>query len=163
MDLQRPILKLSRAQAFACIAMFETGTCNLDPSSLLEVFAISSGNSLFVANALLVDPHEAPDSSDIRRMVGNIGRAGLSLLIPPARPKIRHADLGSWKEINHVPFHGDAEDNFQNNSIHLSFTVYEMPFRALEGDSHTIDRPINLIETLVSVTKEADGSPTLML
>lgn len=39
-----PIPALSRQQAFACISMFETGTCNLDPQYLEEVFAISSGN-----------------------------------------------------------------------------------------------------------------------
>jgi hypothetical protein len=43
--LIEPIPKLSRAQAFACISMFETGICDLDPVSLFEVFAISSGNS----------------------------------------------------------------------------------------------------------------------
>jgi hypothetical protein len=147
----QPIPKLARPEAFACISMFETGTCNLDPTSVRDVFAISSGNSLFVADALLVDPYEEPDISDIRRMVGNIGRAGLSLLVPPPRTKIRHTDLGNWKEINHAPFDGTPEDSFQNNSIHLTFTEYEMPLQTVEGDGHTIDRPVNLLESLVSV------------
>lgn len=146
-----PIPTLSRQQAFACISMFETGTCNLDPFSLAEVFAISSGNSIFVAGALLVDPHEQPYETDIRRMLGNIGRAGLSLLVPPPRTKIRGTNLENWKEINHLPFDGTAEDCFQNTSIHLSFTEYEMPLGTTENNHHTIDRPINLIESLISV------------
>lgn len=146
-----PIPALSRQQAFACISMFETGTCNLDPLSLSEVFAISSGSSIFVASALLVDPHEQPHATAMHRVVGNIGRAGLSLLVPPPRTKIRRAELGNWKEINHLPFDGTAENCFQNTSIHLSFTEYEMPLATAENNQHTIDRPINLIESLISV------------
>jgi len=146
-----PIPTLSRQQAFACVAMFETGTCNLDPLSLTEVFAISSGNSIFVSSTLLVDPYEQPRPADIRRMVGNIGRAGLSLLVPPLRTKIRSTKLENWKEINHSPFDGTAEDCFRNTSIHLSFTEYEMPLATTQTNHHTIDRPINLIESLISV------------
>jgi hypothetical protein len=149
--LIEPIPKLSRAQAFACISMFETGICDLDPASLFEVFAISSGNSLFVANELLTDPHEEVEVSDIRRMVGNIGRAGLSLLIPPPRPKTRPADLGNWKSVNHIPFDGTFVDSFHSTSVHLSFTEYEMPLHALGDGRHEIDRPINLMESLISV------------
>ena len=37
--------RLSLAQTFACIAMFESGTYDVDPSILEHVFAMSSGNS----------------------------------------------------------------------------------------------------------------------
>ena len=49
--------------------MFESGTCNIDPDTLSEVFAMSSGNSLYVASALLYDPFQQPGCAEIRRVV----------------------------------------------------------------------------------------------
>ena len=49
---------LRLSQAFAYVAIFESGTFNLDPSTLSEVFAISFGNSLYVAASLLCHPYE---------------------------------------------------------------------------------------------------------
>jgi len=60
--------------------MFGTGTGNLDASTLGEAFSISSGNSLFVAAGLLVDPHEKVHATNIKRTVGNTGHPSLSLL-----------------------------------------------------------------------------------
>jgi hypothetical protein len=71
------------SHAFACVAIFDSGTCNLDPGSLSEVFAMSSGNSLYVAGALLCDPYEQPNSTELRRVVGNTGRSGITFLISP--------------------------------------------------------------------------------
>ena len=142
---------LSRPQTFACIAMLDSGTCDLDPATLGEVFALSSGNSIYVSGALLCDPYEKPREVEVRRVIGNIGRAGVSLLIAPPNQKIRDADLQSWQEINHLPFDGTAEDCFRQTSVHLSFTGYEMPLINNSEQRHIIDRPVNLIETLVSV------------
>ncbi|KAH8684202.1 hypothetical protein BGZ60DRAFT_161886 [Tricladium varicosporioides] len=143
-------LTLTRSQAFACIAMFESGTCNMDPESLKEVFAMSSGNSLYVAGPLLCDPHEEPGPTEIRRVVGNIGRAGITFLIAPPEVNMRKADTGKWMHIDHYPFDGKMEDYFQQTSIHLSFTNYEMPLIS-ESHRHIIDRAAMLVETLVSV------------
>jgi hypothetical protein len=143
-------LKLSRAQAFACISHLDSGTCNVDPNALDEVFAMSTGNSIYVMGSLLCDPHQTLESTEIRRVVGNVGRAGISLLIAPPQPKIQEPDLTAWREINHYDFDGTAADGFKSTSIHLSFTAYEMPLK-LDDNQHTIDRPISLVETLISV------------
>jgi hypothetical protein len=53
--------------------------------------------------------------------------------------------------IEHATFDGQPEDSFRQTSIHLSFTDYEMPVRIRDESRHIIDRPANLVETLVSV------------
>jgi hypothetical protein len=63
--------------------MFETGTVDLDPGFLKAVMAMSSGGSIFVAAAVLCDPYERPNSTEVRRIAGNVGRAGISMLSPP--------------------------------------------------------------------------------
>ncbi|KAH8597426.1 hypothetical protein B0O99DRAFT_507860 [Bisporella sp. PMI_857] len=142
---------LSLAQAFACIAMFESGTCNVDPECLSEVFAMSSGNSLFVAAALLCDPYDRPNLSTVRRVVGNIGRPGITFLICPPEVKIREADPEQWMSINHNKFDGQLDDCFQNTSLHLSFTEYEFPVDSGHASRHIIDRSAILLESLISL------------
>jgi len=146
---------LTLSQAFACIAMFESGTRNIAPNALSEVFAMSSGNSLYVAGSLLCDPFERPGRAEIRRVVGNIGRAAISLLISPPEVKIREPDPEKWMAINHEKFNGKLEDHFQRTSVHLSFTQYEIPL-VTENDRHTIDRGVVLIETLISIYDGGD-------
>ncbi|KAH9210507.1 hypothetical protein DL95DRAFT_370861 [Leptodontidium sp. 2 PMI_412] len=141
---------LNRQQAFACVAMFDTGTCDLDPAALTQIFAMSSGNSIFVAGSLLCDPYERTEPNEIRRVVGNIGRAGISLLMSTPKPEIRERELENWKQINHHPFRGDLENCFGETTVHLSFSGYDMPLATQENDRY-IDRPANLVETLVSV------------
>lgn len=141
---------LTRSEAFACVARCESGTRDLDPRSLREVFAMSSGNSLYIAGDLLCDPCEHPQPSDIRRVVGNIGRAGITFLIPPPEVRVRKANPERWMAINHNTFDGKLENYFQQTSIHLSFTAYEAPLIG-SNPRHTIDRDIVLVESLVSV------------
>jgi hypothetical protein len=146
----RHVLSLTRPQTFACIAMFDSGTCDLNPSALQDVFAMSSGNSIYVSGALLCDPHEETRPKVIRRVTGNIGRAGISLLMGPPNPEIRAPEIENWKQINHHPFQGIPEDCFKETSVHLYFTGYDLPLMTQRNDRH-IDRPANLIETRVSV------------
>jgi hypothetical protein len=142
---------LSRAQTLACILMFDSGVCNLDPEIFTDVMAISSGGSLYIAGPLLCDPFEEPGSTEVRRVVGNIGRPGISLLVPPPRPRMKGAALENWRQINHNIYNGTPEDCFSRTSIHLSFTEYEMPLKINNDETHMIDRPVNLVETLVQV------------
>jgi len=143
---------LTLAQAFACIAMFESGTCDLDPRALTEVFAMSSGNSLYIAGALLCDPYEQLSSSEIRRVVGNVGRTGITFLISPAEVNVREADPQKWMAINHEPFDGKMENHFEHTSIHLSsFTEYKISLVTENTAHHMIDSAAVLLETLVSV------------
>ncbi|KAH6714304.1 hypothetical protein BKA61DRAFT_58103 [Leptodontidium sp. MPI-SDFR-AT-0119] len=140
---------LTKTQAFACIAMFETGYMNLAPHSLEQVMAVSSGNSLFVAVGLLEDPWQVTDYGGIRRLAGNIGKAGLNLLVPPPKPRIGVPDLSNWGVINHNEFEGEVEDSFRSTSLHLSFTDYQLPIDI--GIHGNRDGEAFFLESLVSV------------
>jgi hypothetical protein len=123
----------------------------LPPSSLKKVMAISSGNSIFVAAALCRDPSWGSDGQValIRRYVGNVGKAGVVILVPPAAPRIRRFDPASWKHINHDDFSGEMADCFQATSLHLSFTEYEPPIDT--GSHGGRDGQAFFLESLVSV------------
>ncbi|CAL8584406.1 hypothetical protein XPA_010009 [Xanthoria parietina] len=142
---------LSRAQTFACIAMFHTGTNNFDPRRLRDVFGLSSGNSMYVAGPLLCDPYENAGETEIRHIVGNIGRHGLSMLVPPPAPRVHKLPPGTWNQLNFLRFDGKPENSFERTSIHLSFTHFQMPLPDDLRDDHIVDRPAQLVETLVSV------------
>ena len=143
------LYELSLAGTFACIAMFESGTYNIDPGTLDHVFAMSSGNSLFVAAPLLNNPGEWDTEVQIKRVVGNIGRAGIAMLIPPQDPRIRKPELENWELINHAPFDGQCANSFQNTTHHLSFTQYTMPCDI--GRHGVQDIEAFFIESLISV------------
>jgi hypothetical protein len=135
---------------FACIAMFDSGIYNFEPSDLPHVFALSSGNSSYVAAPITDDLAESSNSR-IRHVVGNVGRPGLTFLIPPTEVKIREAQNEHWMHINHAPFDGNLEDCFEPTTIHLGFTEYTLPLHQNFYAHNIIDWPASLVETLVSV------------
>jgi hypothetical protein len=92
-----------------------------------------------------------PRTQILDALLENLGRAGGSLLIPPADPAVREPYDDRWTQINYTKLDGKVEDSFQHTSIHLSFTSYEMPLSMDSGSGRTIDRPAALLETLVSV------------
>ena len=143
------LCELNLASTFACIAMFESGTYDIDPETLDHVFAMSSGNSLFVAGPLLNDPSEWSKEIQVERVVGNIGRAGIAMLIPPQDPRIRKRQLENWELVSHAPFDGQCADSFQNTTHHLSFTQYTMPCNI--GTHGAQDTEAFFIESLISV------------
>jgi hypothetical protein len=151
---ENPEKPLGRPRAFACIAMFESGTFNFDPDSLRHVMALCFGDSLFVVSALLDDPTEF-STHMIQRIPGNIGRAGMAMLIPPSSPQVRGIDPTKWSVVNHDSFDGKLEDNFDNTTLHLSFTGYEWPLDAsrLSGSKHV---EAYFLETLISVFNSGD-------
>ncbi|KAG4442569.1 hypothetical protein IFR05_001981 [Cadophora sp. M221] len=144
-------LRLSLPEVFSCIALFDSGIYDVSPDSISHAFAVSVGNSIFVSSGLLEDPHRVPNLSDVRRITGNIGKAGISFLVAPAIPKIKAIDMENWRLINHEPFAGKLEDNFHQTSIHLSFTGYNLPLKTERKNRHIVDRPASLVETIVSV------------
>lgn len=141
--------KLSRKQVFSCIAMFENRKVNVDPDLLDQVMAISAGGSIYVAMPLLSDPFDPVQPNEIRHIIGNISKPGLSLMIPPMAPKVRKVDEDKWTLINHAPFDGQLDDCFQRTSLHLSFTGYQLPLMAAEHGYQGVEA--NFVETLVSV------------
>jgi hypothetical protein len=127
----RDLLSLTpeRSGYFALLATFETGTLNPDPLALDKVMAMSSGDSIFVASHLLVDPWDSRDlsPSSICRIRGNIGRPGVAMMVPPPELQMRPRDSTNWQIINHAPFDGELFDSFAGTSLHLSFTEYNRP------------------------------------
>lgn len=139
----------SLAEKLACIAMFETGSHTVRSEQLKSVMAMSSGNSIYVANALLQDPLEANQygPQGITRIVGNIDHPGVVMLAPPQAPLVREEDPGSWRVVNHHKFDGKVENCFSGTSLHLSFTKYEVPLSVSIG---AVDAEISMVETLIS-------------
>jgi hypothetical protein len=148
-------VKLSRPEAFACIAMFDSGRL-IDPVYLQNVFAITSGNSIFVASPMLSDPYYTPLETEIKRVHGNIGQPGLSFLIPPPEPLVRKANQEAWTLLSHSEFRGASEDSFGKTSMHLRLTQYKPELPGLYQDEHYIEEGMALRETLVQVFDGAD-------
>ncbi|KAJ4295112.1 hypothetical protein N0V90_007121 [Kalmusia sp. IMI 367209] len=111
------------SEAFACISMFDNGI-QLKASDCTGLLALSSKDVMYVSEALLDFPAHNP--SAIRCIAGNIGKPGLSLLLPPSDPEVRDS-LDDWQLINHAPYDGRAENNFGSTSLHLNLTGAEMP------------------------------------
>ncbi|KPM45760.1 hypothetical protein AK830_g794 [Neonectria ditissima] len=132
-------LQARRDTGFACIASMETGDQDLDPDMLKEVMALSVGDSIYSLSALFSDPHLEPQAvlSDngsatrgtcIIRTLGNVGKYGISLLIPPPELKMRKPDCGQWNVINHDVWDGTSADSFGETSLHLFLTEYRVPY-----------------------------------
>ncbi|THV44085.1 hypothetical protein BGAL_0739g00020 [Botrytis galanthina] len=148
LDCLKPY-ELTRMEAFAAICMLESGEINLEPKHFSNVMALSTGDSIYVAAALLCDPSETPLSHEIRRIVGNVGRPGIALLIPCSDPKIKRSELNSWNLINNGDFNGELQDSFQDTSLHLSFTGFSLPIDT--GVVGGQDSEVILLESVVSL------------
>ena len=138
--------RLERGTAFACIAMFESGIYDIDPTLLKNVIAMSSSDSIYIGSALLLDPHEGAYSGDIRRVLGNIGKPGMAFMVPPVNPMIREVKMSERSRIERNEFDGNMRDCFENASLHLSFTGASAPIN-LRGQ----DVDVYLLETLISL------------
>jgi hypothetical protein len=106
--------------------MFESGQYSIAPSTLSGVMAISSHDSIFVASALMSDPSEDHVEKPIKRVFGNMGRSEMVFMIPPADPRFKAPDSGSWLHIDHAPFDGQLIDSFKSTSLHLGLTDFEL-------------------------------------
>ncbi|PYI27959.1 hypothetical protein BP00DRAFT_459790 [Aspergillus indologenus CBS 114.80] len=143
---------LSREHAFAAILQFESGTISVDTSELAAVLAISSGNSLFIAEQLLRDPTLPGGSSScaVSHVIGNVGKPGIALLVSPPELAMREHSLDRWRFINHCPFDGDpVGGKFDGTSLHLSFTGWEGPVSL--GSSSYRSLEAYYLETTISV------------
>ena len=136
-----------RPRTFACVASMETGTLNLDPRNLNFTFAMCSANSIYVAGVILSDPFDVTPDYNVRRIVGNIGRSGVCMLVAPQGPKIRPLS-DEFNVVNHATYDLQREDNFKGTSFHLSFTDWSLPMDT-EG-TRTIDQDVYFVESVVS-------------
>lgn len=83
--------KSTQATKFACNTLLETGTLDINPSTLTSVMATSSGNSIYVGDALPQDPSEpdlsaAPGWQGITCIWRNLDPPGMVIVIPPQAP-----------------------------------------------------------------------------
>lgn len=139
---------LTRSESFTAIAFFETGDCDIE-TIVEDVMALSCGSSLYVAAPLLCDPWETPKEYEIRRITGNIGRAGVALLVSAKNLRRKPIEVDNWSIVRHEPFSGEPEDCFTATSLHLSFTGFEVPLNS--GTFGNQDIEAYYLETFVSV------------
>ncbi|KAH6856272.1 hypothetical protein B0I37DRAFT_389598 [Chaetomium sp. MPI-CAGE-AT-0009] len=141
---QQHLKSMGRAQSFACVAMFESGRFNIDPTRLNEVIALCSEDSIF----LLSDPSTEAEKLGIRHIIGNVGVAGMVCMVSPTEPRIRSPGHDA-SLVSHAPYDGPLNERFRGTSLHLSFTTWKIP---LDWDSTgDIDQEIYLLESVVSV------------
>lgn len=138
----------TRAQAFACITHLDSGTIDLLPEDMESALAVCIQNSIFVAAMVISDPLESTRGYDIRRLVGNINKHGICVLIAPQNPQIRPLQ-NDYSVVNHEPYDYKREDNFRDTTLHLSFTNWSMPLDT--GGTRTIDKEVNIIESVITV------------
>ncbi|KAK0670780.1 hypothetical protein QBC41DRAFT_220996 [Cercophora samala] len=143
--------QMTRAELFACVAMFESGRFNIDPRNLTDVIALCSDDSLYVADVLLSDPCTSPSELGIRHLVGNIGQTGMVCLVSPTKPRIRQIGHDALM-VSHPVFDGRCKDSFKGTSLHLSFTNWKVPLAP--GPKGEIDQEIFLLESVVSVQEQ---------
>ncbi|KAJ5627388.1 hypothetical protein N7528_004815 [Penicillium herquei] len=148
---------LPRESAFAAILQFESGHIDVDIPDLAPVLAISSGNSLFIAEDLLHDPIPSPDTLPcaISHVTGNVGKAGIALLVSPSEVKVREHDIERWRFVNHNPFSGQLTGGtFEGTSLHLSFTGWEGPV-SLHSSSYR-EMEAYFVEAIVSINDSGE-------
>lgn len=143
-----PIL-LDRSETFACICMFESGRFNIEPHRVKNAIAMSSAESLFVAAPVLRDPGKLTSHSEVERVIGNVGRAGIAFLVLPEKPMIKPQDLDVWNMINHEDYDSRRIDCFAGTTLHLSFTGSVVPIDV--GATSARDMEIYMLESVVSV------------
>ena len=141
-------LEIDLASTFACIAMLESGNIDLSTNGMESVMAMSSGDSLFIANALISDPAKQFEST-VRRIRGNVGRPGVAFLVPPEEPQIRTTESRDWNYLNFDEFDGVLTDSFTATSLHMSFTDFVLPIDT--GSRGLRDVEIYFLETVISV------------
>ncbi|OTA76887.1 hypothetical protein M434DRAFT_87894 [Hypoxylon sp. CO27-5] len=127
----------------------ETGSYNLNPDELENVFAISAADSLYIASALVQDL-TTKTTCPVKRFIGTIGRAGMAFMVPPKDPEIRSYDkIDEWYQYDHKEFDGTMEDCFKGTSLHISFSEAS---QAVNIDfSGGRDVEAYFLETLISV------------
>ena len=140
----------ARPSILACIVHFESGTLLLRPDELDNTLAIASGNSIFVISIMVSDPFEDTPETSVKRIIGNIGRTGICMLVAPFEPKIR--PLGDqYNLVEHAVNDGKRENNFKGTSLHLSFTDWTLPLEGTGAKGRTIDQEAYLVESVISV------------
>ncbi|KAI1408435.1 hypothetical protein F5Y13DRAFT_204797 [Hypoxylon sp. FL1857] len=141
-----------RSTKFSCLAMLESGGHDIRPDQVELVMAMVTGNSIYASEALLQDPIESdcsslPQFKGIRRLTGNVGHAGIVMLVPPPTPRVLQQDT-TWRLDKVNTFDGQLQSPFKQTSLHLKLTEYKIP---LAGARSAIDPDVVIREALISV------------
>ncbi|KLP01194.1 Uncharacterized protein LW94_7945 [Fusarium fujikuroi] len=113
-----------------------------------HIIGLSFQDSIIVPASLVHDPGEKVPH--LIRILGNIGRPGLTLLIAPANPMLAPLDEGTWRISNLNRFNGKTEDMLSTTSLHLSFTDWSQPLNS-GGVSGSRDVQCSLMEAVISI------------
>lgn len=140
--------KMSRSDTFACICMLESGGLEIDPSHFDKAFALSAGNSIYVAKAIMNDPTDKTEDWSIVRIVGNIGLPGISIIVSPEILKLAEAP-DDPRAVEHQPYDNRRVNSFPGVTMHLSMTEWRVPIPS--GAMGLIDQDVFLTEAVVSV------------
>ena len=144
--------EMNRLETFACITYFESDGLDLAPSQFTNVMAISSPDSIYVSAWLVCDPAERQPANAICRLHGNVGKAGLILLVPPTDPQILDEGIDNWKIIDREDlFDGTKSDHFKDTSLHLRFTDWSLSVDVGEAGRGRRNAEASIVEALVSV------------
>lgn len=127
----------------------ETGTLNLDAKSLDEVFALASGNSIYMLQHIVTDSVVVLPRATVVLIVGNVVGAGISLLVPPTSRPLMRPLSSLLRAVMYADFDGKRENNFASTSLHLSFTPHEFPLEY--GVIGIIDHQVFFVESVISV------------
>ncbi|KAF8246955.1 hypothetical protein K440DRAFT_552492, partial [Wilcoxina mikolae CBS 423.85] len=138
-----------RHTTFSCMLYFLSGGISLSPSTFEHVFAIAAEDSIYASGLLLNDPANRNAENQVRRILGNLGKAGIALLVSPKDPLIREEDGREWKHINHNTFDGVSSNSFASSSVHLSFTGYEQSVDTKNQGAR--DREVYFLESRLSL------------
>lgn len=133
-------------RTFSCLTLFETGSIDIHPDDLADVMAMSAGNSLFMAEYIFNDPSNDSDTL-VRRTIGNIGKPGVAFLLSAQGLDSLTLDYSNWKSIQHAPYNGKLENNFDQTTLHLTLTGDEQPLNIGQTGYH--DKEVFLVEAVV--------------
>ena len=171
-DLLTPAT-LDLPSTFSCICFFESGRFNIQPSALHRVMAMSAGDNIWVASPLINDPYSTLSELDGRQgsieapfpeaicstvvtFIGNVGRPGISFLVPPVEPMIRPRSIHDFRRIFHGPFDGNLENDFRGTSLHLSFTSARSNISGHFEGLGLRDCELEILETALAVYERGE-------
>lgn len=140
--------RMSISQSFSGILFFEN-SFDIPPSQVSNVMAMSTGNSLFIAASLLCDPAKPPRGSKIRHVMGNVGKPGMALLVPPVQPRMMTLGIDKWHLIDLGWWDGVERDSFEGSTLHLWFTGKNQEVDV--GYTGAQDQELYILESVVSL------------
>ncbi|KAI1127780.1 hypothetical protein F5Y10DRAFT_277882 [Nemania abortiva] len=144
---------MTTEQSFSCVLLCEN-SFDIALTRLGNVIALSSDNSLFVDASLTTDPADQPRGTKIRHVMGNIGKQGTALLVPPIEPNMMTLGIERWPLINFSAWVGQAMDCFADSSLHIWFTGFTQEVDI--GYIGAQDKELYIVESVVSLYAKAE-------